>query len=332
VARSYPNPTFRETLRAQLGSGLFFVIFQSAVIGMFMAFLISIWFVRWVTKPLVNIALGATRLAQGDYSTRVPISGPQETQIVALAFNDMASRVEMTQQAQRDFLANVSHDLRTPLTSIQGFAQAISEGVAEPQVAEIIHSEASRLNRMVNDLLDLARIQAGRMDMLRKAVQIDILLNSVGKSLGMKAEKQGVHLQLDIPELPRVAGDGDRLAQVFTNLVDNAIKHTSAGGQVRLRAALDEASKGVVVVVQDTGEGIPAADLPRIFERFYQVDKSRAKSSGTGLGLAITAEIIYAHNGKIWVESEYGQGARFTVWLPQPIGDSGKTVLTTRLG
>lgn len=329
-ARPYPQPTLREAAEEVLGSGLFFVILQAGIIGMVFAIILSVGIVRWVSRPLNHLANAAEQLAEGDYTTRTQVTGPRETKIVARAFNNMASRVALTQQAQRDFLANVSHDLRTPLTSIQGFAQAISEGVAEPKAADVIFNEASRMHRMVEELLDLARIQAGRMDMLRQAVELDTLLRAVGQSMSMKAQKHDVKLEVSIPDLPRIAGNGDRLAQVFTNLVDNAIKHTPEGGHVTLRSMLDHERNGIIIQIQDSGEGIPAADLPRIFERFYQVDKSRAKSDGSGLGLAITYEIVNAHNGEIWVESSYGAGATFNVWLPQPIGDTGKTVIIPR--
>lgn len=331
VARPVPEQTFGAVIESTAGSGLFMAIFQAGGIGMIFAFLVSVWLVRWISRPLLNIAAGAAQVAEGNYTARVRVEGPQETKLVAQSFNHMASRVAATQQAQRDFLANVSHDLRTPLTSIQGFAQAIAEGVGDSQLATVIYDEASRLHRMVEDLLDLARIQAGRLDMLRQSVELDTLLRTVGHSLSVKAQQRGVTLHTDVPALPRIAGDGDRLAQVFTNLVDNAIKHTPEGGDVRVWAELDRRQHGVLIHIEDTGEGIPSQDLPRIFERFYQVDKSRAKASGTGLGLAITQEIITAHNGHIEVESEVGQGSCFSVWLPQPVGDMGQTVVATRL-
>lgn len=332
VAEPLPEQTLRRVFDEYQGSGLLFALVQAVIIGMVFALIASLVLVRWMVRPLQQITHGAKRLADGDYSTRVPTSGPYETQLVAHTFNDMAARVELAQQAQRDFLANVSHDLRTPLTSIQGFAQAIAEGVADAGAARhaagIIQSEAGRMGRMVTDLLDLARIQAGRLDMMRQAVHLDDILQSVAESLTIKAQQQQLDLKWNIPSLPRIAGDGDRLAQVFTNLVDNAIKHTPAAGTVSISAELDE--KGVLVKIQDTGEGIPQADLPRIFERFYQVDKSRAKRAGTGLGLAIVYEIIQAHSGRIWVESEVGQGATFYVWLPQPAHDLRETVIRRR--
>lgn len=333
VAEPFPDQTIRTVLQDYSGSGLIWALIQAMLIGMFFAFIASILIMRWVSRPLREVIQAASNLAEGDYSTRVPVSGPTEVQVVGTAFNEMAERVELTQQAQHDFLANVSHDLRTPLTSIQGFAQAIYEGVADEdasqRAAKIIHSEAGRLTRMVNELLDLAKIQAGRMDMMRQSIELDQILVTIGESLSIKANQKNIDLQVHIPNLPRIAGDGDRLAQVFTNLIDNAIKHTPNGGRVLVRAELDNKG-GILTRVEDTGEGIPKEDLPRIFERFYQVDKSRAKRVGTGLGLAIVQEIVRGHAGYIWAESEFGQGARFNVWLPQPYIDTGKTVVMSK--
>jgi signal transduction histidine kinase len=321
VASPRPKQTLRRVID-NFGETFFIPLCQAGLIGLVIAFGLSIWLARSVAKPLQHIATAAGRVADGDYSQRVPITGPTEAQIVARAFNDMTAQVQQTQQAEQDFIANVTHDLRTPLTSIQGFSQAIMDGVAaEPEAARhaasIIYEEASRLTRLVGELLDITKIRAGRLQMMRHAVEIEQVLQRVGTNMQIKAEQKGVQLHQQIPPLVRIAGDGDRLAQVFTNLVDNAIKHTDAGGQVWLMAKLE--GNGVLVQVQDTGEGIPEDDLSRIFQRFYQVDKSRnrdAQHKGAGLGLAITYEIIEAHQGRIWVESQVGVGSRFSVWLP----------------
>lgn len=323
VATPMPQQTLRRVL-ANFGETFLLPLLWSGLIGIFFAGLLSYWLSRSVARPLQNIAVATQKLASGDYDYRVPEArGVTEARVLARAFNDMTTQVQANQQAQQDFIANVAHDLRTPLTSIQGYSQAIMEGVAaDPQhtqhAASIIHSEAGRLTRLVNDLLDLVKIQAGRMKMMRQAVEIDLLLRTIGDSMQIKAQEKTVKLHVDIPNLNRIAGDGDRLAQVFTNLVDNAIKHTDSGGQVWLVAELE--AKGIAVRVQDTGEGIPPDDLARIFERFYQVDKSRNRheqKNGAGLGLAITHEIITAHGGTISVKSEVNKGTRFTVWLPQ---------------
>jgi two-component system sensor histidine kinase ResE len=234
----------------------------------------------------------------------------------------MVTRVESSQRSQRDFVANVSHELKTPLTSIQGFAQAILDETADTpaarkQAAQIIYDEAGRMHRMALDLLDLARLEAGTADLKMSPVDVDVLLRNIVEKFGRMAEMTGVNLQVSVPEkLPVLIGDGDRLAQVFTNLVDNALKFTPANGSVTLQAV----SRGpeMEISITDTGIGIPKEALPRLFDRFYQVDPSRAggERHGAGLGLAIVQEIIQAHGGKISVRSEVGRGTTFVIHLP----------------
>ncbi|MBI5960701.1 MAG: HAMP domain-containing histidine kinase [Chloroflexi bacterium] len=323
VAAPVPHPTLGEVFRV-FGDTFFMPLAQAGLIGLVIAVGLSVLISGSVARPLQRMSEAARRIARGDYRQRVPVNGPREVRALAGSFNEMAERVAATQQAQRDFLANVSHDLRTPLTSIQGFSQAIAEGVAGDQAsaqraALIIHDEAARMHRMVESLLDLARIEAGQLDLKPRAIAPSELLLGIGESLSVRARDKGLNLALDVPpDLPRIAGDGDRLAQVFNNLLDNAIKHTPQGGNVRLHA--QTAQRGIAVTVQDSGEGIPADDLPRIFERFYQVDKSRQhdRRSGMGLGLAIVRQIVQLHGGTINVASEIGHGTTFTVWLPLP--------------
>jgi two-component system sensor histidine kinase ResE len=230
----------------------------------------------------------------------------------------MSAEVRVTQQSQRDFMANVSHDLKTPLTSIQGYSQAIIDGTARDpaRAAEVIYDEAGRLNRMVIELTDLARMQAGQLTMRMTSIDVSQIASAVAHKLTVVAERKGVMLQVESPPMPAIDGDGDKLVQVFNNLIDNAIKFTPGGGHIRVETRLNQG--GVEAIVQDTGIGIGQAELPRIFERFYQVDKARGPKRGTGLGLAITYQIIQTHNGRIDVESREGQGTTFTVWLPLP--------------
>jgi signal transduction histidine kinase len=329
IAAPRPEPTGRYLLN-QFGDTFLIPLCQAGIVGFVLAFLFSIGLSRSIARPLQAVSSGAAQVASGDYNHQVPVRGPTEVRLLAQTFNDMTTQVRDTQQAQQDFLANVTHDLRTPLTSIQGFSQAIVDGMGDNQhAAQIIYDEAGRMGRMVEELLDLARIQSGKMQMLSHAVEIDRLLRAVGESLTIKAQQKNIQLEVDIPPLFRIAGDGDRLMQVFTNLVDNAIKHTESGGYVWLRAKPHDS--GIQIEIQDTGEGIPPEDVSRIFERFYQVDKSRnrQKQGGTGLGLAITYEIIQAHNGRITVESQAGVGSVFRVWLPALTTDHS-TIITRR--
>jgi two-component system OmpR family sensor kinase len=332
VAEPVPTASLRQVFNI-FGDTFLVPLVQAGLIGLVLATGLALLISGSVARPLGRMSRAARHIAEGNYRQRVRVNGPREVRALAVSFNDMAARVASSQQAQRDFMANVSHDLRTPLTSIQGFSQAIVDGVAaDPasaqHAAQIIYDEAARLHRMVESLLDMARIEAGQVDMTAHAVALGDLLHAIGERMALKAQEKHLALVMDIPpDLPRIAGDGDRLAQVFTNLLDNAIKHTHAG-QITLCAEADE--RGIAVTVRDTGEGIPAADLPRIFERFYRVDKSRQpnqRRSGMGLGLAITRQIVEAHGGAIQVASEVGQGTTFTVWLPLPRHDMTAVVV-----
>jgi signal transduction histidine kinase len=253
---------------------------------------------------------------------------------LAKVFNEMTGQLQASQQSQKDFIANVSHELKTPLTAVEGFAQAILDGTADsPEAiqrsAQVIRSEAGRMHRMVMDLLDLARLDAGTADFQRAPVDLGKLLSDITARFIPLSHDADVNLQTHIRTLPGFIGDGDRLAQVFANLIDNAIKHTPAGGEVTLYA--EPAGDKVKIWVSDTGQGIPPEELSRVFERFYQLDKSRrgGKGRGVGLGLAIAREIVHAHGGGLTVESHVGQGSKFIVQLPVARPDD-ETLNTSR--
>jgi signal transduction histidine kinase len=330
----------------------------ASLIALLASLLLGVLIARSIARPLQRIAAAAAAVAAGDYAHRIPESGPREIKRVAASFNLMARQVEASQKAMRDFVSNVSHELKTPLTSIQGFSQAIMEGATQDEAgrrraASIIHQEAARMSRLVEDLLDLARIDSGQVVMHKTPLDLaQILHNTVERLLPQAAEKE-IRLARNWQELPpQVVGDGDRLAQVFTNLLDNAIRHTPKGGRVVITGKTARAlplvrsiRPGQVqpdtstmttqrgdfaeVSIADTGPGIPPDDLARIFERFYQVDKSRKRGRGTGLGLAIIKEIIEAHRGQVRAESVEGVGTRFTILLPLSEADV-ETVVSPR--
>lgn len=327
LAAREPHSLSLTEIIQSYGEEILLPLLEAGGIGLIVAFVLALIVSRSVSRPLQDVSQTAAAIAEGRLDQRAMVRGPLEVRTVAEAINGMAAEVSGTQQAQRDFMANVTHDLRTPLTSIQGFSQAIIDGVASDpaaaqRAAQIIYDEAGRLNRMVQELLDLVRIEAGRFRMTRHNIRLHDVLNSVGERLAPRAAEKGVLFAIDIPPLPMIAGDGDRLVQVYTNLLDNAIKHTPDDGKVGLFAAPKDG--GVLTQVFDSGEGIPAEDLPHIFDRFYQVDKSRQSSQrdGAGLGLTITKQIVEAHGGKIWVESTEGKGTTFSIWFPALASDS----------
>lgn len=316
VAQLQPTTSLIVAIR-EFGANLGVPLLQAAVAGVTVALFLAIVISRTIARPLQRMSEAAGAVAEGDYSQRVPEQGPREVQDVAHAFNRMSEQVELNNQAQRDLLANVSHDLKTPLTSIQGYSQAIMDGTApdSSKAAQVIYDEAGRLTRLVSMLTELARLKAGRLTMRQDDLNVSAMVEAMAQNIDVVAQKKNITLHTNIQPTPIIKGDGDRLAQVINNLLSNAVKYTPKGGQVL--AAVQQNGSGIQVVVRDTGVGIPPEDISRVFERFYQVDKSRGPQRGHGLGLAITHEIVVAHGGKITVESDgAGKGSTFTVWLP----------------
>jgi signal transduction histidine kinase len=320
-----------------LGDELMLPILGAAVVALIISLLVAFWLARWIGEPLQRLVVASRQMPSIDTSP-ISLRGPHEVQELTRSFNEMNSRMQVSRKSQRDFVANVSHELKTPLTSVQGFAQAILDGTADTpesrqQAARVIYNEAGSMHRMVLDLLDLARLDAGTLELQCSPVSLPALLNNVAEKFYPQAHAAGVSIRVESTDLPTFLGDGDRLSQVFSNLVDNALKHTPAGGTVTLQARLigHSASPGagseIQVDVADTGAGIPPEALPHIFERFYQADPSRpgGEKHGTGLGLAIVKEIVGAHSGKIGVRSSPGKGSLFTVTLPLAPPDGSTT-------
>jgi two-component system, OmpR family, phosphate regulon sensor histidine kinase PhoR len=225
------------------------------------------------------------------------------------------------ERVRRDFVANVSHEFKTPLTAIQGFAETLLSGALDDKAnrkhfVEIIREHARRLARLTDDLLKLSRIEAGRLELEIRPIRVEALVNGCVETARLNAKARGLEIHVDLQEnAPAVRGDGAQLGEVLQNLLDNALQYTPSGGQIEVKAC----SKGreVIFTVADTGIGIPESDLERIFERFYRVDAARSREAGgTGLGLAIARHIVDAHGGRIWVESAVGQGSRFHFSIP----------------
>jgi two-component system phosphate regulon sensor histidine kinase PhoR len=225
------------------------------------------------------------------------------------------------ERVRRDFVANVSHEFKTPLTAIQGFAETLLSGALDDKAnrahfVEIIRDHARRLARLTDDLLKLARIEAGRLELEIRPVRVEALVNGCVETARVSAKARGVQIQVDLQEnAPPVRGDGAQLGEVLQNLIDNAVQYTPSGGEIVVKTRSN--GHNVVFTVTDTGIGIPESDLERIFERFYRVDDARSREAGgTGLGLSIARHIVDAHGGRIWVESAVGQGSRFHFSVP----------------
>ncbi|MEI8344543.1 MAG: ATP-binding protein [Candidatus Omnitrophota bacterium] len=237
-----------------------------------------------------------------------------------LVFHDI-TELRRLEKVRQDFVANVSHELRTPIASIHGYAETLLGGAMRQEehlkdFLEIIYQDSGRLAKLINDLLDLSRIESGQMKLTLEPLEVQTVLNRALKVLKkpVEAKKLRVSCQIE-PACPKVKADADSLAQVFLNLLDNAIKYTPEGGSICVTAR--QSDGGVQIDVTDTGVGISAEDLPRIFERFYRVDKGRSRElGGTGLGLSIVKHIVYAHGGEVQVESVIGQGSTFRFTLP----------------
>jgi two-component system phosphate regulon sensor histidine kinase PhoR len=250
-----------------------------------------------------------------------PIRSDQGDVIGAVAVLRDVTELRHTERLRRELTANVSHELRTPLTSIKGFAETLLDGAMKDEETcrrflTIIDSEADRLVKLVDDLLDLSHLESKRATLELKPVDLTELVSQTVDKLRPLAEGAGLVLHQVVPGHFEIAADPDRLEQVLTNLIDNAIKYTPPGGQVEVR--IQPTDGEVEVSVADTGRGIRAEDLPHVFERFYRVDRSRTRGSGgTGLGLAIAKHIVEAHGGRISVHSRLDEGTTFTFALPR---------------
>lgn len=308
----------------------------AALIAMVIAILVAVLFARSISRPLAQVTRASERMAKGDFDQFILVRGNDEVGQLAASFNTMAREVGRSHQTMRDFLANVSHDLRTPLTSIEGFSEAMQDGTIQTQeqyrdAARIIADEAARMHRLVEDLLYLSRFESGQIDIIRSRLNLSDLLQGCVRQVQPQLENAGIKVEFDAADLPAVLADEHRLEQVFVNLLDNAVKYSPANAEIHVRAypvteaqngAADSrpdrgASRWVAVDVHNTGSYIPADQTSRIFERFYQVDRSRTGNAGSsGLGLAIVREIVQAHHGKIEVASHPDQGTTFTVMLP----------------
>ncbi len=280
---------------------------------------------RSLTAPLQRLASAARAVAARDFSRRLEVEGSAEVAEVAEAFNEMTIALEQSEQRRQDMVADVAHELRTPLSVVQGNLRAILDDVYPLDKAEIsrLYDETRLLSRLVDDLRELALADAGQLGLELQPTNAGAVIHTTAEHLTLAAEAEEIDLSVQVPgDLPPVQADPDRLAQVLRNLVVNGLRHTPEGGSVTVTAG--QAGSFVEIAVADTGEGIRAEDLPHVFDRFWRADRARARSSGrenqwaggTGLGLSVAQSLVEAHGGRIWVESVFGQGSTFRFTLP----------------
>ncbi len=292
----------------------------AALAASFVAVVVSIFFSRSIVAPLRAMMSASQRIADGRYDERVAVSGSDELAQLAQRFNRMAERLEQTESMRRQLLGDVSHELRTPLTAIGGYMEGLTDGVlpATPETFEQVRMEASRLSRLVDDLQELSRVEARSYRLDIHPVALSALVETTAKRLSHPFDEKHIRLTRSLPaDLPAILADEDRITQVLTNLLANALAYTSANGEVTVSAA--RTGDEMRISVKDNGIGIPAESLPHIFDRFYRVDKSRSRASGggSGIGLTIAKHLVEAHGGQIRVESAgEGQGSTFSFTLP----------------
>ncbi len=291
----------------------------AALIASVLGVMVGLAFSRTLTRPLDRLALAARAIAAKDLTQRVELGGTIEVANVAHAFNDMAASLQRSEEVRRNLVADVAHELRTPLSVMQGSLTAQLDGVFPLDLAETakLYDETRLLSRLVDDLRELAQVEAGQLQLNIGSIDLKRLIEStVGAFAGAASEKQ-ITLSVDTPAaMPLVKADSERVAQVLRVLLSNALRHTPANGTITSAAVV--LADQIEVSVRDTGEGIVSSELPFVFDRFWRGDRSRARETGgSGLGLAIAKQLIEAQGGSIGVESTIGQGSRF--WFKLPI-------------
>ena len=286
----------------------------AVAIAIVMTFLLS----RRALAPMRALSSSARAIGRGDFSQRAKVNDKGDLGELARAFNTMADDLQRLERLRQDLVADTAHELRTPLSNVRGYLEAIRDGVVKPDAATInsLNEEVGLLSRLVDDLQELALAEAGQLKIEIQAEDTGDIVNQAVAAVRAAAMSKGVGLSADIEDrLPPCKADTHRIRQVLHNLLNNAITHTPAAGVIAVEARRLDGF--VEIAVKDTGEGIPAEELPNIFERFYRVDKSRARTTGGyGLGLTIAKRIVEAHGGTIQVTSEVGKGSRFAFTLP----------------
>ena len=301
-------------------AGVFEALAWAAGAAVLVAVLISLLLSRSILHPLRDMMQASQRIAEGHYDERVRAGGADELGQLAERFNRMAEKLHQVESMRRQLIGDVSHELRTPLTAIKGSMEGLMDGIlpANDETYQQIHQEADRLNRLVDDLQELSRVEAGAYELDLRPTQIAPMVETLAKRFRQQFDAKRVGLDLNLPaDLPPILADEHRILQVLTNLTGNALQYTPAGGTVAISA--ERTNGNVRITVHDTGAGIAPEHLSHLFDRFYRVDKSRSRAAGggSGIGLTIAKYLVEAHGGGIHVESEgAGKGSAFSFTLP----------------
>ncbi len=315
---SFGSP--EQTLEADLLQRVNRAIWLAAVVAGGLALVIGGLLAYGLVRPIRQLTSATGAVARGDLSHRVSISSRDEIGDLADSFNSMAADLEKAEGLRRNMMADIAHELRNPIAVLQANLEAVVDGILPPTVENLqpLLDQSQLLSRLVDDLRTLALAESGQLSLSRAPTDPAEIVRSVTAQFGQQAEVKGITLQASIaPNLPQVALDSQRIAQVLGNLVSNALRHTPEGGSVECRITRDINAKQAMFVVSDTGSGISPEALPHIFERFYRADSSRSRAGGgTGLGLSIAKQLVELHGGRIWAESEPGKGTQVTFVLP----------------
>lgn len=311
-------------LYASFNSAVSEALLKAGLAAFAAAVVVSIFISRQVVAPIQEMRNASQHIAEGNYGQRIRIpdylsKGEDELVQLAISFNQMTEQLGQTEKMRQELIGDISHELRTPLTTIKGFLEGILDGVLEsnPETFNQIYNEADRLQKLVDDLQEISRVEAGTVPLDLKTLNLADQVKTVTQRLQPQFEEKGVALKVAVPSnLPDVLADQDRITQILINLVGNALQYTPSGGQVSVSA--NKTVGNIQISIQDTGVGIPPEHLPHVFTRFYRVDKSRSRpGGGSGIGLTIAKHFVEAHNGRIWAESPgSGLGTTFTFQIP----------------
>jgi len=302
---------FLQDSQRSLGIAAFVAVAVAVALGIIVSIL--------VTGPMRELAVSARKIASGDLAQRVKHRSDDEVGDVSTAFNTMAEQLEMKEKSRKQLLADVAHELRNPLSIVQGNLEAWLDGVIAPTPEQIapVYDETVLLNRLITDLRELSLAEAGQLKLYLEETDLAGLINAEVAVFQARCQEKGVILHADLAkDLPQVNIDSDRIRQVLHNLLENALHYSTPGGSIKVRAVTQKGN-GVLVSVSDTGSGIDPDDMDKVFDHFYKADKARQRNyGGAGIGLALVRKYVELHGGSVWAESEPGRGSTFSFTLP----------------